>query len=82
MRLNTPWFYGWNIVGIAIAYQAITYGIAIYGFTFWVPYWETEFDTGRGVIMLIFMSIQLGMAVFAAISFKTCEGLTLFACAN
>jgi hypothetical protein len=61
VRLNTPWFYGWNIVGIAIAYQAITYGIAIYGFTFWVPYWETEFDAGRGVIMLIFMSIQIGM---------------------
>ena len=75
MRLNTPWFYGWNIVGIAIAYQAITYGIAIYGFTFWVPYWETEFDTGRGVIMLIFMSIQLGMAVFAAFAGRAADQL-------
>lgn len=77
MRLNTPWFYGWNIVGIAIAYQAITYGIAIYGFTFWVPYWETEFDTGRGVIMLIFMSIQLGMAVFAAFAGRAADQLPI-----
>jgi MFS family permease len=77
MRLNMPWFYGWNIVGIAIAYQAITYGIAIYGFTFWVPYWETEFDTGRGVIMLIFMSIQLGMAVFAAFAGRAADQLPI-----
>ena len=77
MRIQTPWFYGWNIVGIAIAYQAITYGIAIYGFTFWVPFWETEFETGRGNIMLVFMAIQAGMAVFAPLAGRAADRLPI-----
>ena len=77
MRIQTPWFYGWNIVAIAIAYQAITYGIAIYGFTFWVPFWEAEFGAGRGRIMLIFMSIQIGMAVFAAFAGRAADRMPI-----
>ena len=77
MRIRTPWFYGWNIVGIAIAYQALTYGIAIYGFTFWVAYWETEFATGRGNIMLVFMAIQAGMAVFAPLAGRAADRLPI-----
>ena len=73
MMIRTPWFYGWNIVGIAIAYQAITYGIAIYGFTFWVPFWEAEFGVSRGNIMLIFIAIQAGMAALAAFAGRAAD---------
>ena len=77
MLARTPWFYGWNIVAIAVTYQAITYGIAIYGFTFWVPFWEAEFSAGRGNIMLIFMAIQVGMAIFAPLAGRAADRLPI-----
>lgn len=75
--IQTPWYYGWTIVAIAMAYLAIIYGIAIYGFTFWVPYWEADFGAGRGEIMLVFVAIQAGMAVFAAFAGRAADALPI-----
>jgi MFS family permease len=74
---RTPWYYGWTIVAVAMAYLAIIYGIAIYGFTFWVPHWEADFGAGRGEIMLVFVAIQAGMAVFAAFAGRAADGLPI-----
>lgn len=77
ISIRTPWYYGWTIVAIAMAYLAIIYGIAIYGFTFWVPHWEADFGAGRGEIMLVFVAIQAGMAVFAVFAGRAADSLPI-----
>ena len=77
ISIRTPWYYGWTIVAIAMTYQAIVYGIAIYSFTFWVPYWEIDFGSGRGEIMLVFVAIQAGMALFAAFAGRAADSLPI-----
>ena len=77
ISIQTPWYYGWTIVAVAMTYLAIIYGIAIYGFTFWVPHWETDFGAGRGEIMLVFVAIQAGMAVFAAFAGRAADSLPI-----
>ena len=72
---RTPWYYGWTIVVIAMTYQALTYGIAIYGFTFWVSHWESEFGAGRGEIMLVFVAIQAGTAVLAPFAGRAADSV-------
>lgn len=76
-RFRPPWYYGWTIVAVAMTYQAIIFGIAIYSFTFWVPLWEEEFAVGRGDIMLIFISIQAGMAVLAPFAGRAADSLPI-----
>jgi len=46
------YFYGWNIVGAAMVFQSITFGMTIYGFGFWVEPWSAEFGASRGQIMV------------------------------
>ncbi|MBQ75284.1 MAG: MFS transporter [Gammaproteobacteria bacterium] len=75
--VRTPWYYGWTIVAVAITYQAIVYGIALYSFTFWVPLWEDEFGTGRGDVMLVFIAMQAGLAVLAPFAGKAADSLPL-----
>jgi len=75
--IRTPWHYGWTIVGVAMIYQAIIFGIAIYSFTFWVPFWEEEFAVGRGDIMVIFMAIQAGMAVLSPFAGRAADTLPI-----
>ena len=53
MTLRTgSYFYGWNIVGVAMIFQAITFGMTVYGFGFWVEPWSAEFGASRGQIMI------------------------------
>lgn len=75
--LWTPWYYGWNIVAVAVGYQAIIFGIAIYSFTFWVPHWEEEFDVGRGDVMLVFLGLQAGMAVLSPFAGRAADTLSI-----
>jgi len=75
--VRTPWYYGWTIVAVAITYQAIVYGVALYSFTFWVPLWEDEFAAGRGDVMLVFIAMQAGLAVLAPFAGKAADSLPL-----
>lgn len=47
----TPYYYGWNIVGVGLVFQAIVFGLTFYCFTFWVVPWMDEFQISRGYIM-------------------------------
>ncbi|MBI1181455.1 MAG: MFS transporter [Alphaproteobacteria bacterium] len=46
------WYYGWTVIAVAIAFQAMIVGIVFYGFTMWVTPWMTEFGVGRGPLMI------------------------------
>ncbi len=44
-------YYGWYVVAVAMLFQAVTFGLGSYAFTFWVEYWMKDFQAGRGDIM-------------------------------
>lgn len=57
------WYYGWNVLAVAFAFQAIVFGLTYYCFTFWVAPWMTEFQTSRSTILsiLVFMQVAIGL---------------------
>ena len=55
--MTAPWFYGWNIVAVAIWFQAIVMGVTFYSFTMWAPEWAAEFDAPLRQVMLIFLAM-------------------------
>lgn len=66
--LRTPWYYGWNIVFAGMATQAITLGIVIYSFTFWIAHWAEDFGVSRTQVMTVFLAVQVGSALFSPIA--------------
>ncbi|MFK7914297.1 MAG: MFS transporter [Pseudomonadales bacterium] len=63
--LRTPWYHGWNILGVAMLFQAVSFGIGIYCFTFWVEPLSSEFAVGRGRVLLLFVSLQLTLGLLS-----------------
>lgn len=71
-RAFGSWYYGWNVLGTAMLFQAAVYGLSVYTFTFWVESWVESFGASRGEIMLamFFSQILSGMiAPFAGRAF-------------
>ena len=44
-------YYGWYVIAVAMLFQAVTFGLGSYAFTFWVEHWMREFGAGRGDVM-------------------------------
>lgn len=44
-------YYGWNIVGVCLVFQAIVFGVIFFSFTLWVVPWMEEFKISRGLVM-------------------------------
>ncbi|MFU8816467.1 MAG: MFS transporter [Pseudomonadales bacterium] len=66
------WYYGWNVLGTAMLFQAAVYGFTVYTFTFWVEPWVGEFGAARGEIMLAMFFAQVlsgAVAPFAGRAF-------------
>lgn len=60
-----PWFYGWNVIGVALLFQAFTVGIVIYSFALLVPPWMEEFAVSRTEIMMANMIVVLGITLLS-----------------
>jgi MFS family permease len=50
--LKTPWPWSWNVLGVSLVFQTITFGVIISSFTFFVEHWMREFGVARSEIML------------------------------
>ena len=72
-----PWYHGWNIVIAGLVFQAISFGIGIYCFTFWVAPWSAEFGVGRGDIMLVFFTLQVSMGLLAPFAGQAMDRLSV-----
>ena len=46
--------------------QALTFGILVYGFTFWVEPWTKEFDVSRGWVMAIVTGHMISLGICSA----------------
>ncbi len=53
------WFYGWNVLAVALFTAATSLGIVIGSFTFFAVAWIDEFDLSRGQVMLVLSACQI-----------------------
>jgi MFS family permease len=63
-----PWYHGWNVIAVAVVFQAVLFGFTLFSYTLWANEWVATFDARLGDVMLgvtIFTIIQGGMAPFA-----------------
>ncbi len=71
------WFYGWNVLGVALLFQAATYGLTLYAFTFWVEPWVQEFDASRGDLMLAILFAQILAGALAPFAGRALDVLAI-----
>lgn len=57
--MRTPWFYGWNVLGVGMMSMAMTMGVVFSAFSFFAVAWMDEFGTSRGETLLIMSVAQL-----------------------
>ncbi len=72
-----PWYHGWNILAVGMLFQAITFGVGIYCFTFWVAPWSLEFGVGRGDVMMVFLTMQVSMGALAPFAGQAMDRLSI-----
>ncbi|MBM4206315.1 MAG: MFS transporter [Gammaproteobacteria bacterium] len=72
-----PWYHGWNVVAAGLIFQAISFGIGIYCFTFYVSPWAEEFGVGRGEIMVIFFILTAAMGLMAPLAGRAMDRLPI-----
>ncbi|MFA5496439.1 MAG: MFS transporter [Porticoccaceae bacterium] len=57
--------YRWHVLAFALVMQALTIGIGVYCFTFFVVHWVAEFNTPRSELMLAYMGMTLVTGLLA-----------------
>lgn len=72
-----PWYHGWNVVFAGLVFQAVSFGVALYCFTFFVEPWSSEFSVGRGEIMVIFFILQGAMGLLAPFAGRAMDRLPI-----
>lgn len=71
------WYYGWNVVGLTLAFQAATIGILIYCFALFVVPWLETFDVSRGRVMVSITVLQLGMGLLSPLAGRAMDALPM-----
>lgn len=49
--MRTPWGHGWNVLAVAVVFQAVVVGITFSCFSLWVTPWVQEFHVDRALLM-------------------------------
>lgn len=60
-----------------MVFQAVSFGIGIYCFTFWVAPWSLEFDVGRSQVMTVFVTMQVAMGALAPFAGRAMDRLSI-----
>ncbi len=71
------WHYGWNVVGLTLAFQAVTIGILIYCFALFVVPWLETFDVSRGRVMVTITVLQLGVGLLSPMAGRAMDALSM-----
>lgn len=75
--MQTPWHHGWNVVGLTLAFQAVTIGILIYCFALFVVPWLDTFEVSRGRVMITITVLQLGVGLLSPLAGRAMDGLSM-----
>lgn len=59
MLNSNGWYYGWNVIGAGIIFQAILFGLTLFSFIFWAPIWAEEFDAKLADVMWVNVGMML-----------------------
>lgn len=51
MSESPRWYYGWNVIGAGMTFQAVLFGLTFYSFIFWAPIWAEEFAADLSYVM-------------------------------
>ena len=54
------------ILALAVLLQALTFGVLVYGFTFWVEPWSAEFGMSRASVMAIVTGHMISLGIGSA----------------
>lgn len=71
------WYYGWNIVGVGMAFEAVTFGLIFFSFTFWVGPWMTDFGVSRTTAMWAFTAFNVGMGLIAPFAGRAMDKMSI-----
>lgn len=71
------WYYGWNIIAVAMVFQSVTYGVGLFSFTFFIQHWMDEFSTGRAETLLAVMAATLGLGAFSPFAGRAMDKLPI-----
>jgi MFS family permease len=71
------WYYGWNILGVGMLFQAVIFGIGFFCFTFYVAPWRAEFGSSRGDILAILVVVQVVMGAAAPFAGRAMDQLSI-----
>lgn len=58
-------------------FQAVSFGIGVYCFTFWVEPFVAEFDVGRGRVLLVFVTLQLTLGFMSPLAGRAIDQFNL-----
>lgn len=75
--MHTPWHYGWNVVGLTLAFQAVTIGILIYCFALFVVPWLETFEVSRGRVMVTITVLQVGVGLLSPLAGRAMDALSM-----
>ena len=71
------WYYGWNILGVGMLFQAIVFGIGFFSFTFYVGPWRNEFGASRGDVLAILVLVQVVMGIASPFAGRAMDDLSI-----
>ena len=61
------YYYGWNVVALTLALQAVTIGISFYSFALFVVPWLDAFGVDRAQVMFAIFLAQIGLGAVSPI---------------
>lgn len=71
------WYYGWNVLAVAVLFQALIVGICFTCFTFWVNPWVEEFGVGRADVMVAVAASTIGTGLMMPFAGRLMERIPI-----
>ena len=67
------WYYGWSVLAVGVAFQAILFGFTVNSFTLWVTEWVKDFGAPRGDLILSITILGIVQGVLAPFAGKAMD---------
>ncbi len=71
------WYYGWNVLATGMVFQAATFGLTFYCFTFWVTPWMVAFGASRAEVMTVFLVLQVTMGMLSPLAGRAMDSASI-----
>lgn len=67
------WYYGWSVLAVGVAFQAILFGFTVNSFTLWVTEWVDDFGAPRGDLILSVTILGIVQGILAPFAGKAMD---------